>query len=535
MNPTLRRAVFPVNALPSCQLVPEGIDGVLRSADVKFEALRRYYTQVPADVLFYFSDIVIQAEAMGAPVACLDGAMPRVAGPAPVISLPNPARVPRMVANAQVVRRASREFPDRRRVALVYGPFTVAGQVAGEENVLKAILQAPGEVLGLLEHCLECALRYGELLVEAGADLLWVSDPFAALVSPRQFFEFAGSFLRRLFERFAPLPTALHICGDTTHLVEAMVETGVGAISFDNCMDLLAVEDRLPEEVCIVGNLDPVEIAEMASPEQVADRTADLATLMACRKSFSLSTGCALPPATPVENVRAFVEAGRRTLAELEPHRPALVPIRAAVARGDRGAASEAVLSALGEGVPPLRVVTAGLMGSIRKASALYEAKRCHLPALLLMVEAFYQGFSHVEGKLTAPARAAAPVLLGTVQGDVHEIGKNLVRAFLETHGFRVVDLGASVSPERFLEAYRKHRPFVVGLSAFTTSARKQVAATIQAFCSRGTGEVALVVGGGAMTAEIARSLGAQGYARDAVQAVRWVEGLIRRPTRQVR
>ncbi|MBW2066700.1 MAG: hypothetical protein JRJ03_17460, partial [Deltaproteobacteria bacterium] len=219
-------------------MVEEGIDEILWKADVKFEALRRYYEQIEADVLFYFSDVVIQAEAMGAKAKYSRKMMPAVEATARVMSLPDPAQVPRMAVNANVLRRMAGEFPDKLRAALVYGPFTVAGLLAGEEAILRKLIDDPKEVLSLLEKTFECARRYALYLVESGANLLWISDPLAGLIPPDQFWDFAGNFLRRIFELFASIPTILHICGDTYQIIQAMVGTGVRGISFDNCMDL---------------------------------------------------------------------------------------------------------------------------------------------------------------------------------------------------------------------------------------------------------------------------------------------------------
>ena len=182
----MRHLVFPINALPSCQMVEAGINDILWSADLKFEALKKYYERVDADVLFYFSDIVIQAEAMGAGVRYSKERMPAIGSPARSLSVPEPNEVPRMRVNTQVLKRMAGDFPDKLRAALVYGPFTVAGQVAGEETLLRMLIDDPEEVLDLLEKTLECAMRYVACLVEAGANLVWISDPLSVLIPPDQ-------------------------------------------------------------------------------------------------------------------------------------------------------------------------------------------------------------------------------------------------------------------------------------------------------------------------------------------------------------
>jgi uroporphyrinogen-III decarboxylase len=243
--------VFPINSLPACRLVSAGIDRISTDADVKFEACRRYYQQVDSDVLFFFSDIVIQAEAMGAPVSISEGAMPGVSAPAWFIDVPLPSDCPRMQVNVRTTRRLKTAFPEKKVSILVYGPFTVAGQLVGEQRILKNVVQKPDEVKTVLDKTLVLAKSYAAELMAAGADILWISDPLAALLPPGIFWSFAGRYLKEIFDSYSKTPSVLHICGDTTDILQQMAAIGVWAISFDQCMDLLRIEDELDRDVWI--------------------------------------------------------------------------------------------------------------------------------------------------------------------------------------------------------------------------------------------------------------------------------------------
>lgn len=526
----MRPLVFPINALPSCQMVDAGIDDILWKAELKFEALRRYYEKIDADLLFYLGDIAIQAEAMGAVIRYSKEGMPAVKSPSQTLCIPDPANVSRMKVNAQVLKEMEKEFPDRLRVAQLYGPFTVAGQIAGEERILKGLEENQQEVFAVLEKTFECAKRYAQYLVESGGNLLWISDPLAVLIPPDQFWDFAGSFLRRIFKLFASIPTILHICGDTYRIIPEMVRTGVRGISFDNCMELLVVEDEVPEDVYIIGNIDPVEIIEIGSADDIMSQTSDLVSMMGVKDNFILSTGCAVPPFAPIENVRLFIETGRRSMNDLEPHFPLLMEISNDVYAGVREAANHLVAEGLEGGIDPLTIVNGGLTRAIRKGSAMYEAQKCYLPSILLMVDAFYEGFHVLEHKLEIRETSKPAIIIGTVKGDIHEIGKNLVRIFLEIHGHKIVDLGVDVAEEAFIKAYQTFRPSIIGLSAFTTDSRKEMAKIIGSFHKEGIKDVLFIVGGAAVNNEVSRSICANGYARDAVGTVRLVESLLRQP-----
>jgi MtaA/CmuA family methyltransferase len=518
MNP-LFHTVFPINALPAAQLVGEGIDVISHRADIKLKAVERYYEQLDADLIFCFSDIVIQADALGAEIAFGPESMPAVKRPAAHLLQAKVGTHSRMNVNAEVIRCLVRSFPHRPVAAMVYGPFTVAGQVAGEQQVLRAVVENPSKVHTLLEKTFACANDYANLLLSAGASLLWVSDPLASLLPPELFWEFAGEPLARLFLQ-GGASSALHICGDTTRIISAMVNTGVNGISFDQCMDLTTIEDAVPETVAIIGNLDPVEILELAKSEIVAEATADLVTVMGIKKNFCLSSGCAPPPTTPLANLVSFVQAGRRALADIRKWRKELEDISIHVHGGQRQVSAGKVQKLLTSDIEPMLLLNSGLMRAIRKGSARYEAHFCYLPEILLMVDAFYDGYQLIRPYLGLVDQAPPQIALGTVKGDIHEIGKDLVRIILETNGVKVLDLGVNVEPEQFLAAHRERGIDIIGLSAFNTSSRRQVERIVGLFRKTDCSQAVILTGGAAMNQQVASNLGCHGYARDAIAAV---------------
>ena len=511
--------VFPINALPACSLVTEGIDALSHSLEIKKKAVHKYYNLVDADILFCFSDIVIQAEAMGAKVRFAPDAMPAIEHPAPIILYPKVQEVKRMTVNAGVIRSLARDFPNKTISGMIYGPFTVAGQLAGEQNLMKGLRGNKQHVLELIEQCFAFALDYGSYLFDSGADLLWVSDPFASLLSPLDFESFAQDFLAKLFQAFPKNSTALHICGDTTHMVNAMVQTGVSGISFDQCMSLLSIEDMIPEQVEIIGNTDPDHGVANATFSEIDKMVSDLASLMGTVPNFSLSTGCALPFSTPIENVRHFVDVAKKQLKKIQKEKMLLKSLGQTVFSGNQDKTVQFTKMLLSKKVKPQVIIDAALMRAIRKGSTLYESGRFYLPDLLLLTDSFYRGFEIVRDCL--PAKSRAPqVILGVVQGDFHEIGKDIVKAMLEANGINVIDLGVDVTAEAFLSNAKIHKVSILGLSAFTTSSRKEIKKIIDLFKTQISPITAILAGGAAMSESTAQKLGVDGYARDAVGAV---------------
>ncbi|MBU1196398.1 MAG: cobalamin-dependent protein [Proteobacteria bacterium] len=524
-----KNSVFPINALPACGLVREGIDTISHRAEVKKKAVLEYYSRVDADVLFCFSDIVIQAEAMGAKIQFSPNALPAVERPASGILLPGAKDVPRMQVNQDVIQALARTFPQKHVAAMVYGPFTVAGQVAGEQRIMKGLRNEPDQVCRLIDQCLEVALDYAAMQVDAGASLVWVSDPFASLLSPIDFEQFAQKYLAKIFLAFPGLPTALHICGETTPLVAAMAATGVKGISFDQCMNLLTIEDQVPDHIQIIGNIDPVEDIAHATVEHIDTVCRDLACLMGVLPNFSLSTGCALPITTPVENVTGFIQSSRAGLAKIQTHQQELRQLGNCVYSGDQIQTVELTQRLAAKEIAPETIIQCALMRAVRKASSLYESGRFYLPDLLLLTDAFYLGFEQVKKYL--PETDSLPqILLGVVEGDFHEIGKDIVKAMLEANGFPVADLGTNVRAEDFVKAAKIPGIKIIGLSAFTTSSRKEIKKISLLVANDVPNRINIMVGGAAVSASQAKALGAEFYAKDAVGAVSLARQILKEP-----
>lgn len=519
--------VFLINSLPACQMVNAGIDVIVLDPDTKFEACRRYYEAVDSDILFYFNDIAIQAEAMGAKIHVTCDAMPCIAEPARVVQTPNPATWSRMQANAQVTTRLKACFPEKLISTIVYGPFTVAGQLMGEQTILRKIVHEPGEVQALLGKTFRVAREYADYLLNSGADVLWISDPLSALLPPNLFWDFAGELLASIFDRYASTPSIIHICGDVSQIVGRIVDTGVAGISFDQCMDLLLVEDEVPDNIAMIGNIDPTEQLEQGSPEQIEADVIDLANLMGGKPNYVMSSGCAPPPMTPIKNLQIFTKTARTCLEEIDSQGNYLNNLRQSVFECEKEDSIACCQVALQNQVSAPTLVNAGLMRSVRKGSAYYEAKKRFLPDILLIADTFYAGYQYVMRHLPENPEGNVTMILGTVKGDFHEIGKDLVKIFVEINGFRVVDLGVNVEPEAFIgQAVATNAP-IIGLSAFVTSARRQLENVIQLAQREGLHETSIIVGGAAVNRSIAADIGSHGYARNAVEAVTLVRNLL--------
>ncbi|MGD0001878.1 MAG: corrinoid protein [Bryobacteraceae bacterium] len=193
-----------------------------------------------------------------------------------------------------------------------------------------------------------------------------------------------------------------------------------------------------------------------------------------------------------------------------------------AVLEGDAKSSAAITKQALDEGVEPMTLVTDTMVPAMDEAGRRFEAEEYFVPELLLAARAMKAAMALIRPLLVASgAKSAGRVAVGTVKGDLHDIGKNLVASMLEGGGFDVLDLGADVSPEKFIAAVKEQGAQVVCLSALLTVTMPAMKTTIEALKTAGVrGSVKVLVGGAPVTAQYANEIGADGYGENANSAV---------------
>ena len=199
-----------------------------------------------------------------------------------------------------------------------------------------------------------------------------------------------------------------------------------------------------------------------------------------------------------------------------------LTAMREAILQGNAEAAVAAAQTALEQGVDPVSLVRQGISPAMAEMGRLFEEGKCFVPELLVAARATKEIFRVLRPLLArSGSKSSGHVILGTVRGDLHDIGKNLVAAMLEGGGFEVTDLGVDVPPEKFVAAARDTRAQVVGLSALLTSTLPAMKAIVEAFCAAGIREsVKIMIGGAPVTQAYADAIGADGYGESASASV---------------
>lgn len=208
-----------------------------------------------------------------------------------------------------------------------------------------------------------------------------------------------------------------------------------------------------------------------------------------------------------------------------------LSEISKSIIDGDLPKAAELTKAAIDAKVPATKILDEGLVTAMKTVGELFERGEYFFPELLLSGEAMKAALEHLRPLLSkGDAAYTGKYAIGTVQGDVHDIGKNIVIMMLEANGWEVTDLGVDVSPEGFCSVVKEGDFQILGMSAMLTLTMSNMAKTIDALKSTGLRDkVKVMVGGAPVTQGFADQIGADAYAPDAVEAVTKTESLVRK------
>jgi 5-methyltetrahydrofolate--homocysteine methyltransferase len=201
--------------------------------------------------------------------------------------------------------------------------------------------------------------------------------------------------------------------------------------------------------------------------------------------------------------------------------------LQEALMAGKKNDVETLVDQALAARIPTRQILNDGLIAGMEKLGVMFKNNEVFIPEVLVAARAMNAGLTKLEPYLIKDKiEPKGLVVIGTVKGDLHDIGKNLVAMMLKGAGYKIIDLGADVAPEKFVEAARGNNADVVALSALLTTTMIQMKGIIQTLQNAGLA-VPVIVGGAPLTQDYANQIGAKGYAPDAASAVDIVHRLI--------
>ncbi|HRU06180.1 MAG TPA: uroporphyrinogen decarboxylase family protein [Candidatus Brocadiia bacterium] len=312
-----RRLVAPLMGYPGSKLTDTTLKQNMFNWGIQFWSLSELAQNLKPDALFFMMDLSVEVGALGMPVhfgldesPTVDQHLVRAPGDLDKFMAIDVLKDCRASVFLNTMR-LMKENLDIPKGAYCIGPFTLAGLMMGAEEIALAAIDDPAFVHETLQYAAHVIGRYATALIESGADMVAILEPTGVMLSPRQFDEFVAPYVAQLVQTF-PVSTILHICGNTTPLIRNMAATGVEGLSLDTAVDFPAAAKLLPDNVALIGNIDPISVLRAMTPAQVAAQTRAFLDATRDAPNLVLSSGCDLPQDTPIPNIKAMIEEGKK-------------------------------------------------------------------------------------------------------------------------------------------------------------------------------------------------------------------------------
>ncbi len=319
-----RRLAAPLIGFPGCDITGFSIKVAQQNHGVHFACIKALADLLKPDIAFMMMDLSVEANALGLPVRFpVDESSSVEKHPVEELEdLERYRRVnilqdSRIQSYIKTVEMMSMGLPKEvLKCAYVIGPLTLAGLLRSAEQIAMDSILKPDMLHALCEFATDIIQDYAGALINAGADLICILEPTSMILGPEQFREFSSYYVRHIIEsyKYAKVETIYHVCGNTMHLIKEMVDSGIAALSLDSAefgIDIVKATAQLPEDVVMIGNVSPTRVLKDGSEQLVRDSVRELLEKMRPYKNFILSTGCDIPPQTPIENLTAFMRAAR--------------------------------------------------------------------------------------------------------------------------------------------------------------------------------------------------------------------------------
>lgn len=316
LKSTSRKKPLPVLSFPAIQLTNVTVSDLVKNGEIQAICMKaiseRYNTAASVSNM----DLSVEAEAFGSQILFSDDEVPTVTG-----SLVNTEdevdalKIPKIGSARtgeyiKAIELASKEITDRPLIAGVIGPFSLSGRLAEITEFMMKTITEPETAHKILSKAVSFLIDYILAFKEAGANGVIMAEPAAGLLSPELCAEFSSNYIKQIIQKVEDenFIVIYHNCGNTVPLVNEILSTGARAIHLGNAIDLIDVIEKYPKEKIILGNLDPAGVFLNGNPESVSNSTRKLLDTLGKYPNWIISSGCDIPPMTPIKNIDGFFE-----------------------------------------------------------------------------------------------------------------------------------------------------------------------------------------------------------------------------------
>lgn len=315
-NGTVKKAM-PILSFPGAQLIGKTVEELVRDGHLQALCMQAMAKRYEMGAAVSLMDLSVEAEAFGAKVLFSEDDVPTMHGAliedeeaAEALQIPK-VGVGRTGECVKGIKEAVELITDRPVFAGIIGPYSLAGRLLDMTEIMVLCYEEPEMVETVLEKVTLFLIEYAKAFKKAGANGIMMAEPAAGLLSPNLIEEFSNPYVQRIREAVEDdnFLFIYHNCGNITPIMSSVKAIGACVYSVGNAINMEDAFVGLGDESIIIGNLDPAGVIRNATPEVVKTETLALLEKHSHRKNFVLSSGCDIPPATPLENLDAFFDA----------------------------------------------------------------------------------------------------------------------------------------------------------------------------------------------------------------------------------
>lgn len=312
------KKAMPILSFPSVQLLHISVKDLICSSEKQAEGMKCIASRTDSAAAVSMMDLSVEAEAFGAKIRFSDDEVPTVVetlitdeDEADALPVPE-VGAGRTGSCLDAIKKACEMITDRPVFAGVIGPYSLAGRLLDVSEIMILCYEEPDMVHTVLRKATDFLIAYMNAYKETGAAGVVVAEPLAGLLSPALMEEFAAPYMKEIVDAVQTEDFAViyHNCGNAVEmLIEDILSCGAAAYHFGNAVDLKKMLEKMPADVLVMGNIDPVGELRNGTPESVYQKTTALLSECSAYENFVLSTGCDVPPMAKWENIDAFFRA----------------------------------------------------------------------------------------------------------------------------------------------------------------------------------------------------------------------------------
>ncbi|MBQ7336847.1 MAG: uroporphyrinogen decarboxylase family protein [Clostridia bacterium] len=312
------KKAMPILSFPSISLMDTTVRDLISSGEMQARGMKLVADRVNSAASVSMMDLSVEAEAFGSTIKVSDDEVPTVTGH--IIETEEQAdalQIPTVQGNrtgryVDAIAKACELITDRPVFAGVIGPFSLAGRLLDVSEIMVLCYDEPDMVHTVLEKVSTFIIDYMRAYRAAGANGVMVAEPLAGLLSPALMKEFAAPYMKKIIDAVQDdeFIVIYHNCGNAVmRLVDDIVSCGASAYHFGNAIDIGEMLERMPDNVPVMGNIDPVSQFTAGTPESIYAETTALLERCSVHRNFIISSGCDIPPLAKWENIDAFFRA----------------------------------------------------------------------------------------------------------------------------------------------------------------------------------------------------------------------------------